>query len=206
MGALNRKPARGLILGLAALASLALGAVPAQAVEIVPGDTAILGQSSNAKFEYAGSTITCNSEIGGRTTKPASPIANLTSMTFKECANGGLTTLVTVNASATNQFPLVATKALGGGNGEGYLEIPSAGTVIVRVWWGIILACEFTASGSQTLPGAFDSGKDIVSFSNALVSVKRTGGIGNEEQCGPDASTAKFSAEYAMEPKTLEVK
>jgi hypothetical protein len=195
------------LLALGGLAVLGLWVAPAEAVEIVPGDTAILGESSNAKFVYNEVTITCKSQVGGRTTKPATAIANLTSVTFKECANepGEYTTEVITNASGANPFKLVATKATGSGNGEGHIEIPTGGTVTVKVYAFLILWCEFTASGPQTAVGTFDNAKDLLTI-NSTITVKRTGGVGSEEACGPNESTAKFTAEYSTSPENLEIK
>lgn len=203
---LSKRLAPALSLGLAGFAAIALWAAPANAaVKIAPEDKAFVGNSSLVAFQYAGVTITCKSEIGGRTTKPASAYADVTSITFKECKSSTeYTTTVIASASGANPFKLVATKANGDGSGQGYLEIPAGGTVTVKVFWGIFTACVFTAKGAQTVPATIDPWKASVNL-YGTVTVERTGGLGTEEQCGPGKSTAIFSADYNPMYPDLEV-
>lgn len=203
----NRVLRRRLTLWVGALAAFAIWAAPAQAVEWLPTNTAITGQSINTKLEYAGQTIVCNSEFKGMTAGAPSATIILSSWgAFKNCTNATFSAFGSTSVGKTS-FSLVATKAVGGGNGVAQIEIPNEATVVFGLESFFLNWCVYTAAGPQTLAGGTFT-KNVGSLVYSTTATFKRTGLGSEATCGPaEEKAAKFSAYFGVAPiNKLEIK
>jgi len=196
---------RGVLLSLGVVAGLVLWSAPAQALEWLPVKTAVLGKTTNSRFEYSGNVVACESEIGGSTAGVGSPIIPLTAMAFKACAITGFSSAEMSTTAGTKSFPLVATSTEGkAGNGLAHIEIPNGGAMITKLkgFFGTVL-CELKAAGAQNMVKRFDAEADVLIIDTTLA-IERT--VGTEAECGPKNGTGTYEAVYAMQPTSLVIK